>query len=111
LSEYVDKFERRCMPTPSPAALKSFAQDLRERATAQRGYAHSCETLLDGVSALDNEQTWQGSFPDSAHGQFQRWARDLTATAEQLRADAIAWDKLADQFDGQAGAAARVAPK
>lgn len=61
------------MATPSPAALRACAQQLRELAATQRSNAGACQTLLDAVTNLDSAQTWQGSYPDTAHRRFTDW--------------------------------------
>ncbi|WP_375489723.1 hypothetical protein [uncultured Jatrophihabitans sp.] len=93
------------MPTPPPAVLKAAATDLRECAVAQRGHASSCETLLDAVTKFTNDTTWSGTYPDQVNAQIAGWARDLTATASAMRADAKAWDSAATTFEDEAGKA------
>jgi hypothetical protein len=91
--------------TVSAATLRSCAEQLRELARKQRAHAAACESLLDSVTKLDNEQTWQGTYPDSAHQQFTAWVTGLNGTVDELRGEAASWSSLADDFDRRAAQA------
>lgn len=93
------------MPTPSPAVLKAAAQDLRHYARQQRSHATSCDSLLDSISKLSNDQTWTGTYPTSVNAQIAGWAKSLTATAEGMRSDATNWESVATTFETEAGKA------
>lgn len=98
------------MPTPSPAALKAYAHELRELATKQCGHAATCDSLLDDVTKLDTAATWQGTYPDAAHKQFHTWLTGLMSTAKALRDEAGAWSTMADQYDERAKTAGQSTP-
>ncbi|HVU90961.1 MAG TPA: hypothetical protein VHC23_01935 [Jatrophihabitans sp.] len=89
------------------ATLRACAEQLRELARKQRTAAGACESLLDGVTRLDDEQTWQGSYPDAAHKQFTDWVNGLNRTVDELRGEAASWSSLADDFDRRAAQADR----
>lgn len=87
------------------ATLRACAEQLRELAAKQRTHAGACETLLDAVTKLDDAQTWQGSYPDSAHAVFREWVAGLERTVDELRGAAASWSSLADDFDRRAAQA------
>lgn len=92
------------MSTPSAAVLRAYAEELRELARAQAERATSCATLLDAVTKLDNDHTWQGTYPDETHQTVQTWVRGLSATAKSCDEQAASWRSLATQLDQRADA-------
>lgn len=92
--------------SPVPAAtLRACAEQLRELARTQRAHAAACASLLEKVTRLDDEQTWQGTYPDAAHKQFTDWVHGLDRTVDELRGAAASWSSLADDFDRRAAQA------
>lgn len=92
--------------TPSPAQLRAYAEELRELATAQATRAGSCETLLDAVTKLDNDHTWQGPYVTTTHATITSWSSQLTTAAQDCRTQAASWRRLATELDDKADTAA-----
>jgi hypothetical protein len=92
------------VPTPSAAVLRAYADELRDLARAQGERAASCATLLDAVTRLDDDHTWQGSFPSETHQTLRSWVAGLTASARSCHEQAASWRSRAAELDRQADA-------
>lgn len=92
------------MSTPSAAVLRAYAEELRELARAQEGRATSCAGLLDAVTRLDNDETWQGTYPIETHATVHGWVTGLAETARTCHEQASGWRARAAELDRQADA-------
>ena len=92
------------MSEPRAALLRAYAEELRELARAQADRAATCATLLDGVTRLDDDHTWQGTYPDEAHATIHGWVRGLAAAARSCHDQAASWRARAADLDRQADA-------
>jgi hypothetical protein len=90
---------------PSPAVLRAYAEELRELARAQDGRAASCATLLDSVTRLDDDDTWQGTYPAEARLTLQSWVTGLAQAAKTCREDAASWRARAADLEHRADTA------
>jgi uncharacterized protein YukE len=96
--------------TPTPEMLTANAAELRQLAGHLRRMADQCEHVLDGVSALDDASTWQGPYAARAGRTLGDWRSGLTSTANEMRATAASWDRIANNMDQQAAEASKVQP-
>lgn len=92
------------MPTPSAAVLRAYADELRDLARAQSERAASCATLLDAVTSLDHDDTWQGTYPAETHATLRTWVTGLAASARECHEQASSWRTRAAELDRQADA-------
>lgn len=93
--------------------LRAAAVRLHELAGRAGRQAETVATLLDPVTALDDEATWSGTFARESHEAFRTWGRQLHDSAAALRHKAAQWRHAADVMEREAAvlsAAARVAP-
>ena len=94
------------MTGPSPTALRSYAERLRELAKDQLRHARDCDGLLGDVNNKDGDATWSGTYASCAQSTFGQWATALQSSAAAMRADATSWSQLAERLDAQAAAPA-----